>query len=60
MHITWLRVIEVEILIPMNPMSTPSQIDQNDDLVNDYIDSWSEVDSNKTNQYSGPYCETPW
>ena len=42
-------------------------IDDNDDLVNDYIDSWYEVDStnqkdkplDSTNQYDGPYCETP-
>ena len=75
MHITWLRVIEVEILIPMNPMSTPSQIDQNDDLVNDYIDSWdgddvakmlghmdedgSYIKEPKHKPYDGPYCETP-
>tara|TARA_R110000824_G_scaffold2766_4_gene12681 strand:- start:190 stop:372 length:183 start_codon:yes stop_codon:yes gene_type:complete len=60
-------MIDVELWIPMNLMTTPNTIDQNDDLVNDYIDSWYEVDStnqkdkplDSTNQYDGPYCETP-
>ena len=62
LHNAWLHMIDVELWIPM---TTPNTIDDNDDLVNDYIDSWYEVDStnqmdsNKTNQYDGPYCETP-
>ena len=76
LHNAWLHMIDVELPIPslFNPMNTPNTIDDNDDLVNDYIDSWYEVDSNdgtatnqkdkpldsnKTNQYDGPYCETP-
>ena len=65
LHNAWLHMIDVELWIPMNLMTTPNTIDENDDLVNDYIDSWYEVDStnqmdsNKTNQYDGPYCETP-
>ena len=81
LHNAWLHMIDVELPIPslFNPLDssdgTSNTIDQNDDLVNDYIDSWYEVDSNKTNQmdstnqkdkpldstnqYDGPYCETP-
>lgn len=33
-------------------MKSPNQIDKNDDLVNDYIDSWYEDEHR-------PYCETP-
>ena len=73
LHNAWLHMIDVELPIPslFNPLDssdgTSNTIDKNDDLVLDYIDSWSEVDSNKTNQmdsnktnqYDGPYCETP-
>ena len=71
LHNAWLHMIDVELPIPslFNPLDssdgTSNTIDENDDLVNDYIDSWYEVDStnqmdsNKTNQYDGPYCETP-
>ena len=69
LHNAWLHMIDVELPIPnqFNPMNTPNTIDENDDLVLDYIDSWSEVDStnqkdkplDSTNQYDGPYCETP-
>ena len=75
LHNAWLHMIDVELPIPslFNPLDssdgTSNTIDKNDDLVLDYIDSWYEVDSNKTNQmdstnrnykpYDGPYCETP-
>ena len=73
LHNAWLHMIDVELPIPslFNPLDssdgTSNTIDQNDDLVNDYIDSWYEVDStnqkdkplDSTNQYDGPYCETP-
>ena len=43
-----LHLIDVELPIPslFNPLSNdiPNQIDKNDDLVNDYIDSWYEGD----------------
>jgi hypothetical protein len=76
-HMVWLNLIDVQIPIPnhFNPMTTPSQIDQNDDLVNDYIDSWdgddvakmlghmdedgSYIKEPKHKPYDGPYCETP-
>ena len=78
LHNAWLHMIDVELPIPslFNPLDssdgTSNTIDENDDLVNDYIDSWYEVDSTNqkdkpldsndgtsTNQYDGPYCETP-
>ena len=67
-----LYLIDVELPIPslFNPLSNdiPSQIDKNDDLVNDYIDSWDGYhitnDENYIKEvehkpYDGPYCETP-
>ena len=68
-----LHLIDVELPIPslFNPLSNdiPNQIDKNDDLVNDYIDSWYEGESKfredsdgnpiKNEPYNGPVCETP-
>ena len=67
LHNAWLHMIDVELPIPslFNPLDssdgTSNTIDKNDDLVLDYIDSWSEVDSTnqKDKPYDGPYCETP-
>ena len=58
----WLHMIDVELPIPsqFNPVNNDNTntIDHNDDLVNDYIDSWYDEDSDK-DKYNGPYCETP-
>ena len=66
-----LYLIDMELL---SLMKSPNQIDKNDDLVNDYIDSWYEGDDvaighmdsdgnyikdEKYKPYSGPVCETP-
>ncbi len=62
MHMAWLHMIDVELPIPsqFNPVNNDNTntIDHNDDLVNDYIDSWYDEDSDK-DKYNGPYCETP-
>ena len=62
MHMAWLHMIDVELWIPsqFNPVNNDNTntIDHNDDLVNDYIDSWYDEDSDK-DKYNGPYCETP-
>jgi len=50
-----LYLIDIELLSQFNTISlmkSPNQIDKNDDLVNDYIDSWYEDEHR-------PYCETP-
>ena len=51
-----LHLIDVELPIPsqFNTINNdiPNPIDKNDDLVNDYIDSWYEDEHR-------PYCETP-
>ena len=44
-----LHLIDIELPIPsqfntISLMKSPNQIDKNDDLVNDYIDSWYEGD----------------
>ena len=73
LHDGILQLIDVELPIPslFNPLSNdiPNQIDKNDDLVNDYIDSWYEGESKfredsdgnpiKNEPYNGPVCETP-
>ena len=56
-----LYLIDVELPIPnqFNVVNNdiPNQIDKNDDLVNDYIDSWYEEETHEA--YNGPVCETP-
>mgnify|MGYP005644708817 CR=1 FL=1 len=55
-HMVCLHLIDVELPIPsqFNTINNdiPNPIDKNDDLVNDYIDSWYEDEHR-------PYCETP-
>ena len=58
-----LYLIDMELLSKFNTISlmkSPNQIDKNDDLVNDYIDSWYEDDKDDNYRpYNGPVCETP-
>ena len=39
-----LYLIDMASPFDRSPMKSPNQIDKNDDLVNDYIDSWYEGD----------------